>query len=186
MKRVTLLSLLALLVLSACAPSAQVVQTAIAQTQAVGGMSDKLISRLNKLLEEGTTLSAMTIQGVTFEEFRLQLARTKGSYSLALSAQSASKGMAPETITELNLAFTGWDLAHSVWGAKLNGGGAPHAPDAVRYSELVSYVGLDKLPFVGGVPGEGDVDQDQAIRMLLGTATDHFGAAQTLLMEQMR
>ncbi len=60
------------------------------------------------------------------------------------------------------------------------------APDAGRCSELVQYVGLDKLRFAGGVTGEGAVAQDQAIRMLVGMATDHFGTAQTLLMEQMK
>ncbi len=185
MRRLTLLALLAVLMLSACAPSAQAVQTAIAETQAAG-MSDLLISRRHRLLEETSTLSAMTIQGVTFEDYCLQLARAKGSYTLALSAQSPEQGIAPEVVTELNKAFTGWDLARSVWDAELHGGGAPHAPDAVRYSELVEYVGLENLPFVGGVPGEGDVDSDQAVRKLMGMATDHFGTAQYLLLDQMR
>ncbi len=186
MKQFTLLSMLALLMLSACAPSAQAIQTAIAQTQAAGRMSDRLTNRLNRLLEEGSTLSAMTIQGCTFAEFRQQLARAKGAYSLALSAQAGDQGIAPEAVTELNLAFTGWDLARSVWDAKSNGGGAPHAPDAVRYPELVEYVGLDKLPFVGGVPGEGDVEQNRVIGILWGMATDHFGLAQDLVLDAMQ
>jgi hypothetical protein len=101
-----------------------------------------LTSRLYKLLEEGAALNAMTAQGATFEEFRQQLAQAKGSYSLALSAQSASSSIPPEAVAELDAAFTGWDLADSVWNAKLNGEGAPQAPDAVRYPELVEYVGL--------------------------------------------
>ncbi len=189
MKQFTVLSILALLMLSACASSAQAIQTAIAQTQTAGRMSDKLEGRLNQLLEEGATLNAMTIQGTTFSEFRQQLARVKGAFSVALSAQSGvepSRGISPEAIDRLNHAFMGWDLALSVWDAKLNGGEAPHAPDAVRYPELVDYVGLDQLPFKGGTPGEGDVDQDQVIRLLMYLATDHFGAAQTLLLDQMQ
>jgi hypothetical protein len=176
-------------ILSACAPSTpspQAIQTAMAQTQTAGGMSDLLISRLHRLLEEGATLTAMTIQGVTFPQFREQLARAKGAYSLALAAQSPDKGMTPETIEALNLTFTGWDLAHSVWDAKTNGGEAPHAPDAGRYAALVEYVGLEKLPFAGGVPGQGDVDSDQAIRMLLSMAVDRWGAAEYLLVDEIR
>src|SRR5512144_2965840 len=95
MKQFTLLSILALLMLSACAPSAGAIQTAIAQTQAAGGTSDKLTGRLNVLLEEGATLNAMSVQGVTFQDFRQQLARVKGAYSVALSAQSASASIPP-------------------------------------------------------------------------------------------
>ncbi len=176
-------------VVSACtpsAPSSQVIQTAIAQTQAVEQAPDQLHNRLNRLLEEGATLTAMTIQGCTFAEYRQQLARAKGAYSLALSAGTINHEIGPENITELNLAFTGWDLALSVWDAKSNGGGAPHAPDAVRYSQLVEYVGLDKLPFVGGVPGEGDVDQNKVIGILWGMATEHFGLAQDSVLRGMR
>ena len=185
MKQFTVLSMLALLMLSACAPSAEAIQTAIAQTQAVR-MSDKLTNRLNKLLEDGATLIAMTIQGTSFQEYRQQLAQAKGDYSLALSAQSGSSGIPPEAIDELNHAFTGWDLAQTVWYAKLNGGEAPHAPDAVRYPELVEYVGLDQLPFTGGAPGEGAVDPDRVLRTLLSLATDHFMVVQGLLLDQMQ
>ena len=186
MKRFTLLSIVALLILSACAPSAEAVQTAIAQTQAAAGMSDVLANRLNRLLEAGATLNAMTMQGFTFEEFERQLAAAKGDYSLALSAQSASSSIPPQAVTELNAAFTGWDLTRSVWSAQLTGGGAPQAPDAVRYPELVEYVGLDKLPFTGGVPAEGPVDQELVIRMLLYLAMEHFGLAQDVLLAAMR
>ncbi len=171
--------------LSACAPatpSPQVIQTAIAQTQAAGRLSEKLTNRLDKLIDEGSTLTAMTIQGVTFAEYRQQLARVKGAYGAVLSAQSPSSSVPPEVIERLNHTCTAWDLALSVWDAKQNGTGAPHAPDAVRYAELVEFVGLDKLPFVSGVPGQGDVDQDQVIRMLLSTATDDFSYVQYLLL----
>ncbi len=184
MKRFTLLSILVLLMLSACAPSAEAIQTAIAQTQAVGPTSDKLTGRLDKLLDEGATLNAMTVQGLTFQEYRQQLARAKGAFSVALSAQSMSKSIPPEVIGELNQAFTGWDLALSVWDAKSNGGGAPHAPDAVRYPELVSYVGLEQLPVVG-TGSESYVDQDRVIRTLWYLAMDHFNTAQDLI-EQMQ
>ncbi len=184
-------------ILSACAPatpSPQAIQTAIAQTQSATtqtatGMSGEFASRLNKLVEEGSTLTAMTVQGITFSEFRQQLARAKGAYGVALSAQTGAgptKEIGSEAIDALNQAFTGWDLALSVWDAKQSGSGAPHAPDAVRYAALVEYVGLEKLPFVGGVPGEGDVDADQAIRLLLSMATDHWGKAQDLLIATMQ
>ncbi len=171
--------------LSACAPatpSPQAIQTAIAQTQTAGRMSEKLTYRLNRLIDEGSTLTAMTVQGVTFSEYRQQLARVKGAYGAALSAQTVSSSIPPEVIERLNHTCTAWDLALSVWDARQNGGGAPHAPDAVRYAELVDYVGLDKLPFVSGVPGQGDVDQDQVIRLLLSTATDDFSYVQYLLL----
>jgi hypothetical protein len=185
MKQFTLLSILALLMLSACAPSAEAIQTAIAQTQAAGGMSDKLTSRLNKLLEDGATLNAMAIQGTTFPEFRQQLAQAKGDYSLALSAQSSGSSIPPEAIEALNQAYTGWDLAQTVWYAKLNGGEAPHAPDAVRYAELVSYVGLEQLPVVGS-GSESYVDPERVLRVLLSLATDHFMVAQDLLLDAMQ
>ncbi len=189
MKHLILLSTLASLLLSACAPSAEAIQTAIAQTQTAGEMSDQFRGRLYKLLEEGSTLCAMINQTVTYPEFRLQLAQVKGAFSVALSSQTGSgpgKEIGPDNIDKLNHAFMGWDLAFSVWDARLNGGEAPHAPDAVRYPELVDYVGLDKLPFVGGVPGEGDVEQLPVITILMGMGCDYFGLAQDQLLEAMR
>lgn len=186
MKKSTLLSMLALLLLPACAPSPEAIQAAIARTQAAAGMSDTLISRLDKLLEAGATLNAMTVQDTTIEAFQRQLAQAKGNYSLALSAQLPGSAIPAEAIYELDAAFTGWDLALSVWDAKLNGGGAPRAPDAVRYPELVEYVGLDKLPFTSGVRGEGPVDQEQVMRMLLNLAMEHFGLAQDVLLDAMQ
>jgi hypothetical protein len=67
----------------------------------------------------------------------------------------------------------------------LNGGEAPHPPDAVRYAELVSYVGLEQLPVIDSGSGRY-VDQDQVIRILLDLATEHFNAAQSLLLAEMR
>jgi hypothetical protein len=175
-------------VVSACAsatpatPSPQLIQTAIAQTQSAGRMSEKLTKRLDRLIDEGSTLVAMTIQGTTFTEYRQQLARFKGAYGSALSATSPTSNIPPAVIEKLNHANTGWDLALSVWDAKQNRNEAPHAPDAVRYTELVEYVGLDQLPFVSGVAGQGDVDPDKVVRMLWNTATDDFGQAQYLLL----
>lgn len=186
MKRFTLLYIVASLMLSACAPSAEAIQAAIAQTQAAAGMSDTLKTRLNRLLEAGATLNATTLQGFTLQEYERLLAQAKGDYSLALSAQSPGSSIPAEAVTELNLAFTGWDLARSVWDAKVNGGGAPQAPDAVRYAELVEYFGLEGLPFVSGVPGEGPVDQDRVLNSLLIQAMEHFGLAQDMLLAAMR
>jgi hypothetical protein len=184
MKRCALLSVLALLLLSACAPSAEAIRTAVVQTQAVA-TPETFNSRVNKLLEEGSTLSVLTAQGASFEEFSQQLAKAKEAYSLALAAQTAERNIPPEAIAELDLTFTGWDLAYSVWDAQLHGGGAPHAPDAVRYAELVSYVGLEQLPVVDSGSGS-TVDQDQVISILLDLATEHFNAAQSLLLAEMR
>jgi hypothetical protein len=167
--------------LSACAPSAEAIPTALVQTPEAA-TSDFFASRILKLLEDGSTLSAMTVKGVTFQEFRQQLAETKGAYSLALASQSAEQNIPPEGVAELDLAFTGWDLAYSVWDAQLNGGGAPHEPDAVRYPELVSYVGPGKLPIVGSGSGSY-VDQDRVISILMSLAADHFNAAQGLLLD---
>jgi hypothetical protein len=80
----------------------------------------------------------------------------------------------------LDAAFTGWDLAYAEWDAKLNGAEAPHAPDAERYAELVSYVGPQNLPMVGSGSATS-VDQDQLIGILLDLATDHFEAAKAVL-----
>jgi hypothetical protein len=176
-------------ILSACAPSTpspQAIQTAIAQTQTAGHMSEKLAYRLNRMIDEGSTLVAMTIQGTTFSEYRQQLARFKGAYGAALSASSVDHPIPEEVIIRLSHANTAWDLALSVWDAKQNGGGAPHAPNAVRYKELVEYVGLDKLPFLSGVPGQGDVDANEVIRTLWGTATDDFGYAEYLLLGEVQ
>jgi hypothetical protein len=170
--------------LSACAPSAEAVETALAETRPVG-IPDQFTGALNALLEEGTRLSAMTAQGITFEEFSQQLEQAKVTYSMALGAQTAERNMRPEAVGELDAAFTGWDLALFVWDAKLNGGEAPHAPDAGRYAELVSYVGLEQLPMVGS-GAESTVDQEEVIRILLDLATDHFEAAKAVLIADIR
>jgi hypothetical protein len=185
MRTFPLLSALALLILAACAPSAQAIQTAIARTQAAGGMSAEFTLQLNKLLEDGATLTAMTIQGTTLPEYRMQLAQTKGDYSLALTAQTGN-GIPAEVVDELNQAFTAWELARFAWDARLNGGQAPRAPDVGGYRELVEYVGLEGLPFVGGIPGEGPVDQDRVLPVLFSLGADHFGQAQYLLIAEMK
>jgi hypothetical protein len=170
--------------LSACAPSAEVVQTAIAETQPAG-IPDEFTGRVNALLGAGSTLTAMAGQGVTFEEFSQQLGQAKGAYSLALGAQTAERNMRPEAVGELDAAFTGWDLAHSVWDAKLNGGEAPRAPDVGRYAELATYVGAEKLPMVGS-GSESYVEPDVVIGILMYQATDNFEAAKAVLLEQMQ
>ncbi len=188
--RLTLCAACLAAILSACAPAApltpspQDIQTAIAQTQTAGRMSERLTIRVNRMIDEGSTLAAMTIQGTTFSEYRQQLARFKGAYGSIMPDPAGGPYISPEVIERLNHANTAWDLALSVWDAKQNRNEAPHAPDAVRYPELVQFVGLEKLPFVSGVPGEGDVDGDQVIRMLWGTATDDFSYAEYLLLSE--
>lgn len=182
MRQSTLLCIVTLMMLSACAPSAEAVQTALAETQPVG-IPDQFTGALNALVGEGTRLSAMTAQGITFEEFSQQLEQAKVAYSMALGAQTAERNMRPEAVGELDAAFTGWDLAHSVWDAKLNGGEAPRAPDVGRYAELATYVGAEKLPMVGS-GSESYVDPDVVIRILMYQATDNFEAAKAVLIAE--
>ncbi len=184
MRQFTLLSILASLMLSACAPSAQAIQTAIAQTQSAGGTSDKLTGPLTWLLEEGSTLDNMIGQGVTYQEFHEQLARVKGAWTVALGAQSPARSIPAEVVEEMNQAFTGWDLALSVWDARLNGQEAPRAPDVGRYADLVTYVGMEELPMVGS-GSDSYVDQDKVLRILLFRGVDHFMTVQSKVLEEM-
>ena len=136
--------LLGFLFLAACAPSQSQVATAISQTQAAAATPTPVYSQAFKdqvleVIKEGTTLNAMTDQGVNYGDFQSQLAKTKGAYDLAESSWPA--GFNPVAKRDLKKAFVGWRLALDLWNGKINESDEPVEPDINGYVTLLAYEG---------------------------------------------
>lgn len=192
------LILLVMVMLTACAPSAQAIQTAIAQTQAAE-MSAEQKDRFNKVLEDGAMLSSMSEQGVTYSDFNQQLAKVKSNYDLATTAPSA-KGISSETKAALDQAFNGWELALHVWDDKnyqiQNAIGAPYAweDDEKRIAEIEAYVGQGGLSRTSAQSIQVDhsngalkkIKFDAGIGLVLAVASEHWKNAQRQLVAEMQ
>ncbi len=118
--------------------------TAISQTQAAAATPTPVYSQAFKdqvlqVIKEGTTLNAMTDQGVNYGDFQSQLAKTKGAYDLAESSWPA--GFNPVAKRDLKKAFVGWRLALDLWNGKINESDEPVEPDINGYVTLLAYEG---------------------------------------------
>ena len=102
-------------------------------------ISDALKEQLTRMLEEGTTLMAMTEQGVNYTDYRQQLAEVKGAYDLASATWPPD--FASDARENFEKAFEGWDLALYLWELKIGDKDNPVEPDINRYTSFVNYEG---------------------------------------------
>lgn len=155
-------------------------------------LSQDVRDRLDKLLQDGSTLTAQTAQGVNFADFSQQLALTEGDYSLASAVWP--KDFSPEIQTSFNRAFEGWDLAHYLWNAKIQQLDPPTEPNVNKYSEIVGYAGESNLivqvwgPYA--IPAEYSnkkyLPLDENISALLSVAGNYYRTAQAALLAAMK
>ncbi len=158
-------------VLAACAP-------------AKPSFSADLRSRLNTILADGATLTAMTAQGITFSDLSQQLAKAKGDYDLALATPSP-KSISPETKTALDQAFTGWTLVHDIWNKKIQDGGGDLGSSDQLFADVVAYAGESNLD-ITVAPYKTFMDYDPTIRVLLSIASGHWKDGQALLLAELK
>lgn len=153
-------------------------------------MSDDFKLKISDLLKEGSTLNALTEQGVSFVNFGEQLAITKGAFDLANSVWPEKYN--PEAKDLFEKAFTGWNLALTLWNDKINKYDNPVEPDINRYQDFINYAGdsliIDEHPsdfIVKAYQGKKFVTFDN-IGILLSLASDYFSQAQSLVQEDMK
>lgn len=153
-------------------------------------ISDALKEQLTRMLEEGSTLTSMTEQGVNYSDYRQQLAKVKGAYDLASATWSSD--FAPDAKTTLEKAFEGWDLALFLWELKIGEKDNPVEPNINNFTAFTSYGGdllvIKKHPsdyLVELYRGKKYIPFDENISVLLSMASDSFEEGRNLLLEQM-
>jgi hypothetical protein len=189
---------LIVILLASCstAPSADTVQTAIAQTQIAQptsttiptpteskpSISETCKNQLTRFLEEGTKLNAMTEQGVNYNDFQQQLATGKGAYDLAIA--TCPSGFIPEAQVDIEKAFEGWGLALSMLKGKINQSQLPIEPDKNGYDLIVAYA-RDKLTYDTCMSGVKCLGWDPNISVLLSMASDYYSLAQKQILAEL-
>lgn len=159
-------------------------------------ISDWFKEQITSFLEEGTKLSQMTEQGLSYRDFQQQLANVKGPYDLASAMWPP--GFAPGAQDAIDHALEGWSLALELWGLKIEGKpNNPVEPDIRGYERYLSYGG-DRLVFGEnpatwkGTPmefyapkeeaGKKYLPFDENIRVLLTIAGESFISGRGLIL----
>lgn len=153
-------------------------------------MSDDLKAKINKVLEDGSTLNAMTEQGVNFSNFGQQLAKTKGDYDLAVAVWPDN--VAPETKKAFDQAFIGWNYAYYLWDLKIGDKDTPTEPNINKFDDIISYAGAENLRIemhdykfiVENYRGKKYLPFDENIGILLSIASAHFKEAQQAFLNE--
>jgi hypothetical protein len=156
-------SLIAGLLISSCSerPESQVKEEIPAQ----------FASDLRSFLLEGEKLAAMTEQGTSNVDFRLQLANVKATYSLL--GELWPESLADEKI-QFESAILGWDLALQVWDFHIeeSDAGISLIPEGSRLlKDVAAYLGItdERLFRIRS--------SDEFIPSLLAEASDSFRVA---------
>lgn len=144
------LAIILILIIGSCnppTPSAEVIQTAIQETQDATNkpiISEIFRTQLNTFLTEGTKLRTMTDQGVTYAEFKMQVANTLTAYDLLLATWP--EDLPVDSQSEFDKACEGWRLTIEFWDLEIENWSYPSEPDLYGYDLFVEYAG-DQLLF---------------------------------------
>jgi len=160
-------------------------------TVAKPSISDVFKEQLTRFLEEATTLNAMTEQGVSFTDFRRQLASVKGAYDFASAAWPSD--FAPEARDSIEKAFKGWDLTLYLWNLKIENKDNPVEPNINGYEAITTYGGdllvIEVHPSDFIVPSYRQkkyLPFDENIGVLLSIASSHFDTGRTLILTELQ
>jgi hypothetical protein len=162
------------IVASACAPKTPTLPP-------TPTMSAAFQEYVSSLLDDGSTLNAMTAAGVNHSDYKKQLAQTSSDYDLML-AIGWPDGFAPGAQDELDQAFKGWELAGYLWDLKVNRETVPIEPDSRRYAEFVEYAGV-KLTF-NTCSGKKCISYEN-VGLLLSMASAYFESGRAILIKNM-
>lgn len=158
------------LVLSACAPS----------------LPDDFKAQIRVVIQEGTTLAAMTKRGATYDEYGNQLLKVHSAYDLALAQWP--DGFAPLGKVGMERSLNGWDLSLLLWEAKISRKDNPTEPNFNRYNDFVAYAGNKLVTAVWDEPSLPDYDKkkylpyDENISILFSLANTHFDNTRGILL----
>ncbi len=144
--------------------------------------------QLAVFIREGTRLSALTRQGVSYERYGEQYATTAAEFDL-LDPEWPEEYQ-PLARFEFQRALRGWKLTHQFWRRSIqeNTLVSTADPDAIRILETyapgkILHNGPDK--FYGRTYDlqldASHIPYDANIRVLMGTASEHFTSARSFI-----
>jgi hypothetical protein len=188
MKRVW--GVLLALALVACAPSQASVETAIARTQAAlptEALSPELSARVQKFLEQGSNIAALTEQGVVYVDFREAVGDVAGTFDLL---DATWPDQLPVSVrNDAADAVEGWQLALYLWGLEIGDKDPPVEPSFNRWQDFYAYAGEDlemqRYPktLSGSYAGQQYLTFDANISTLMGMGSSFFDEARDGLLE---
>lgn len=152
-------------------------------------ISTEFQQQLIRVLELGSTLNAMTSQGVNYLRFRDQLAEVRGAYEFTSTFWPTD--FSPDAKQDLINALEGWDLALYLWNLDINDKDNPVEPDINGYPLFTNYYARDRLLIIPHpdnyiVPeyrNKNHLPFDTNIRILMGIAGEDYEAARTILLD---
>ncbi len=184
------LLLLCWLLLAGCAPSASAVQTAIAQTQAVVTPPPQIPEAhwdaVDRLIDDGSTLTVLIETGLDFEEFKAQLVTYKSRHDVVL--ESIGEFVPRPVQTAMNQALLGWSLAYELLSIKAQGGTEPNEYDWPNFEATMNFLGDDAVtraylqPKDKKLVGKKYLKFDENISTLLQKANAEFVKARSALI----
>ena len=189
---VKLCTLICFLLLAGCAPSAEAIQAAIAQTQTAQPTATPQIpaahwAAINQLIDDGSTLSVKIETGLTYEEFKAQLVIYKSRHNVVL--ESVAEFLPQPVQTAMNRALLGWTLAFNLWSMQESGEEEPNEfsswPD---FGAAMTYLADDAVtsPYLQGKSNKFYADKylkfDENISTLVAKANAEFVVARAGLL----
>jgi len=140
------------------------------------------------LLTEGSTLVALTSQGVSPKDFAYQLALTEAAYELAI-LEWPDELLGPRA-GHFDRAMTGWRMVHYIWELKIGDKDNPIEPNVNGYQVITEYGG-DQLIYsthsntyiVESYRGRVFLPFDDNISALMSIANKHFTYGREWLTE---
>ncbi len=96
-------------------------------------------TQLMKFLEEGSKTNAKASQGVSFMEYREQVANTKAAYDMISSTWP--KTLSAECRGDFEKAIKAWNLTLNLWQMKINASDEPVEPDVNGFAAFAELEG---------------------------------------------
>lgn len=155
-------------------------------------ISTEFRQQIIRVLELGSTLNAMTSQGVNYLTFRDQLAEVRGAFEFASTFWPDD--FVPDAKQDLANALEGWDLALYLWNLDINDKDNPVEPNINGYQLFMDYYARDLLVIIPHpqnfiVPeyrNKNHLPFDINIRILLAIAGEDYEEARAILLNMLR
>jgi hypothetical protein len=165
---------------------------------------DVFKTQLMKFIEEGTKINSMSSLGVTYTDFKNEVATAQSSYALASAAWPDA--FAAGSKEEFARAFEGWRLVLDMWGRKTHYDvekaeltptywwellkiQCPREPDEWNYRQIIAYGGdqlvIKEFATNDELRGKKFLPLDENISVLLTVAGDHFTKGTSLVMSKL-
>ncbi len=151
-------------------------------------ISDTFKQQLMRLLEQSSTLNAMTSQGVNYVTYRDQLAEVRGIHDFTSTLWPSR--FRTDAKDELDKALEGWDLVLYLWQLDIGDKDNPVEPNINGYQLFIDYADgllhMETHPSYFIVPeyrNKRYLPFDENIGILMAIAGDHFEGARAILLD---